>query len=686
MSPLLTREFWLARWKSPFFRGALLVLATLLVYLPASHCGYIWDDDVYVTENPLLSAPDGLRRIWFSLDSPSQYFPLVYTTFRAEYALWGLNPAGYHWVNILLHIANALLVWRLLERLKVPGAWFAATIFALHPVHVESVAWITERKNVLSVFFFLLALLSWVDFAEGPRAPKWRSYALALIFYALALFAKTTACTLPAALLLVLWLKRERIGPRRLAQMVPFLIIGMGMGLLTVWWERYHQGTQGKLFALGLPERILVASHAVWFYLGKLLWPASLTFSYPHWTLDRWNPPSYGWLLACGALCWVIWRARKYAGRSMEAAILFFVATLSPVLGFIMLYTFRYSFVADHYQYTASIGPIALACAGTAKLAERFPRIRKATGIFGAIIILMLGTLTWRQCHIYADNESIWRDTLSKNPGSLMAHFNLANGLMRDGRYIESLDHYDRAMEIDPTFFEARCNRADVLTLLGRLPEAAADYEQAVGIEPNNAVIENSYGALLRKMGRSDEAVMHFQKAAKLEPNWTVAEKNLADGLASQGNFAGALTYYEDVARAFPDAPQSHIILAHIDVSLNKIGDAIHEYREAIRLAPQSAEALTRLAWLLAKCDDPKLRNGGEAVTLARRACDFTHNENGGSLNTLAAAYAAGGRPADAIATSLMAIDAARNAGDKKSAADFQKQMDLYKKNSVHPH
>ena len=189
----------------------MLVLLIFLAYYPALRGGFIWDDDAYVTENPLLTAPDGLKRIWFSLDSPSQYFPLTYTTFRLERSFWGLNPAGYHLVNILLHAVNALLVWRLLRRLSVPGAWLAAALFALHPVQVESVAWITERKNVLSLFFFLLALLAWIEFAGDRPRPAWRWYGLTLIFYGLALCAKTTACTLPAALLLILWLKEKPI-------------------------------------------------------------------------------------------------------------------------------------------------------------------------------------------------------------------------------------------------------------------------------------------------------------------------------------------------------------------------------------------------------------------------------------------------------------------------------------------
>src|SRR5215475_4021608 len=217
--------------RSAFIFALVLPAVSILVYLPAWNGGFVWDDDVYITNNELLTGPDGLRRIWFSLDSPSQYFPLVYTTFRTEHALWGLNPTGYHWVNLVLHISNALLVWAVLARLKIPGAWLAGAIFALHPVQVESVAWITERKNVLMGFFFLLTLLAWIAFIDERTRRRWLFYGLALIFYLLALSAKTTACTLPAALFLILWLQKKPITIRRLTQIVPFVVLGIGMGL-----------------------------------------------------------------------------------------------------------------------------------------------------------------------------------------------------------------------------------------------------------------------------------------------------------------------------------------------------------------------------------------------------------------------------------------------------------------------
>src|SRR5438034_5985059 len=244
-----------------FIFALILAAVTIFAYRPAWNGGFLWDDDVYITNNELLTAPDGLRRIWFSLDSPSQYFPLTYTSFKIERALWGLRPFGYHLTNLLLHVANALLLWRLLALLNVSGAWLAAGIFALHPVQVESVAWITERKNLLMGFFFFLTLIAWVAFIDERTRQRWRFYSLALVFCALALFSKATACTLPAALLLILWLQKKAINRERLIQIAPFVLMGLLMGLLVTWWERHHQGTQGAEFAIGLRERLLIASH-----------------------------------------------------------------------------------------------------------------------------------------------------------------------------------------------------------------------------------------------------------------------------------------------------------------------------------------------------------------------------------------------------------------------------------------
>ncbi|MGA2802728.1 MAG: tetratricopeptide repeat protein [Verrucomicrobiota bacterium] len=624
----------------PVWRGGLIVLLVFLAYLPALRGGFIWDDDLYVTNNPLLTAPDGLRRIWFSMDSLSQYFPLTYTVFRIEHSLWGLNPAGYHCVNILLHAINALLVWLLLKRLGVPGAWLAAALFALHPVQVESVAWITELKSVLSLFFILLTLGCWIEFVgEGSRR-FW--YGLALVFYALALFSKTTACTLPAALLLILWLKTKPIDWRRLAQVVPFLAMGLGMGLLAMWWERFHQGTHGKLFSMGLLERILVASHALWFYAGKLFWPVNLTFSYPRWAIDPANPSAYGWLVMGIGLCAAICFTRRFVGRSVEVAALFYVATLSPLLGFVMLYTFRYTFVADHYQYVASIGLIALAAVGITIAFKTKPFLKLAC--CGALL-LTLGILTWQQAGIYRNPETLWRDTLAKNPDCWMAHNNLGLLLKNQGHIKEAMEHYHKALQINPNYAEALNNLGVALAAQERFDEAIEDFRKALQIDPNSAKAQNNLGHALAAKGRFDEAIENYYKAIQLESNRSETYFQLGVVLGQSG----------------------------------RIQEAMVQYREALRLNPDLAGALNNLAWIQAASSNDGLRNGAEAVRLAERACELTHHEKPLFIGTLAAAYAEAGRFPEAVTTAEKAEEIATKVGLTAVATKNRQLLKLYR-------
>jgi len=539
--------------------GLLLVLLTCLAYLPAFHAGFLWDDDRYVTNNPLLTASDGWWRIWFSLDSPSQYFPLTYSVLRLEHAFWGWEPAGYHWLNILLHAANALLVWRLLQRLSVPGAWLAAAIFAVHPVQVESVAWISELKNVLSLFFVLLALLAWLEFIEEEARPRWRWYVLALGAQALALAAKATACTLPAALWLILWLKRKPIRWPRWAQLVPFLALGAGTGLLAMWWERYHQGTEGGAFVLSIPERLLVAGHAFWFYLGKLLWPVNLAFSYPRWTLHPDSPLAYGWLAAGVAFGALIFLLRPRLGRGPEVALLFYLLTLAPLLGFVMLFTFIYTFVADHYQYVACLGPIALAAAGLARALDapaKLPAWLKPA-LCGALL-LTLGTLTWRQCGMYANQEVLWRATLERNPASWMARVNLGEFLAQEGR----------------------------------LDEAVPLWREAIHLNPRDAAAYYDLGVADAQDGRAREAIGNFRKALALEPHFAKAGNRLAWVLSTSPDPAlrnGAEAVQWAQAANQQTGGRDPDVLASLGAAYacaGRFSDAITATRQAMQLAP----------------------------------------------------------------------------------------------------
>jgi len=544
----------------PELWGAIfIVLAVFIAYWPALRGGFIWDDDAYVTNNPLLTTSGGLWRIWFSFYTQSQYFPLVYTTLRFEYGLWGLYPLGYHVVNVLLHCANALLVWLVLRRLTLPGAWLAAAIFALHPVQVESVAWITELKNTESTFFYLLALLAWMKFT-GTNS--WRLYALTFLLYALALFSKTTACTLPAAMVLVLWLNRVPVNWQRWLQVAPFLAAGLAMGLLSIWWEK-HLGDYLPRYNLSfsLLERLLIAAHAVWFYAGKLIWPVNLTFSYPRWDINAGDPWQYLWVLDCVGIAALLWLGRHALGRGPVAAIIFFVAALSPLLGFIPLFTFFYTFVADHYQYLACVGLIALFAGATTYFSEKWrinPFARYASAF---VLLLVLGTLTWRQAGAYQNLETLWRDTLAKNPASWMAQTNLGRLLTAQGKLAEAETHYREALRLQPHDGDIPYNYGNMLVKAGRIDEAIAQYRQALQWNPADAETWNNLGVVFYQEHRTDQAIACFHEALRCRPGFPDAHFNLGNALFVE----------------------------------HKLDEAIAEYREALRLEPDSAAIKDRL-------------------------------------------------------------------------------------------
>jgi tetratricopeptide (TPR) repeat protein len=520
-----------------------IVVGCFAAYMPAIQGGFVWDDDDYVTANPLLAAPDGLYRIWFSTDSPSQYFPLVYTTFRVEYQLWGLNPAGYHAVNVAIHSINALLLWLVLRRLSIPWAWLTAAVFALHPVNVESVAWITERKNVLMLFFSLLSVLCWVEFVSGGKSGRKAIllYAGSLLFCALALFSKATACTLPAALVLILWLKRSPVTVKRWLQIAPYIAMAIGIGLLVMWWEKHHLGMGVVNLGLSGTEKMLIAGRALWFYLWKLIWPVNLAFSYPRWNIDAHSVWQYAWPASFVIAIVCAWLLRRRLGRGPVTALLFFPAMLLPMLGFFPLYTFVYTFVADHYQYAACIGPIALVAAGGAIVFGRSGKnARFVIASAASVLLLTLGILTWRQCEAYTSRDTLWIDTLEKNPDSWLAHGGLAISLYRQEKLDEALPHLDRLLElaqyvkkIHPrAYSDAYYYNGLIFTTKGRPQDAAEQYKMSLEVDDNSALVHYLLANILAKQGKTEEASAHYRHG--LEIAKAKRAKNLAEDIQRQ--------------------------------------------------------------------------------------------------------------------------------------------------------
>jgi tetratricopeptide (TPR) repeat protein len=621
----------------PWFLAILLVVLTFLAYIPALRGGFVWDDDAYVTRNPLLTAPDGLERIWFSAHHQSQYFPLVYTTLRFEHTLWGLRPAGYHFVNILFHALNALLVWVVLRRLALPGSWLAAAIWAVHPVNVESVAWITELKNTQSTLFYLLAVLAWMKFTARETGRPWRFYGLALVLQALALFSKTTACTLPAALLLVLWLRKEPIGWRRLVQVAPFLALGVAMGLFSIWWEAHLGNYRKELdYTFNALERVLIATRALWFYATKLVWPTKLAFSYPRWEIDVRDPRQYTWLIGCVVIALFLWWRRRVLGRAPVAAVVFFVAALSPLLGFIPLYTFRYTFVADHYQYVASIGLIALFAAAVSSRVDTWQLGTTGRCALLASLLFALGALTWRQAHIYHDEESLWRDTIAKNPASWMAHTDLAGVLLESGRATEALEEAEQTLRIKPDCAEGHYNLGNVLVSVGKVDEGIGHYEQALRINPSIAAAHYRLGLALAREDRMPEAIEHWEQALRINPDYADAHSKLGVALAEQGRMPEAMQHWEQAVRVNPDDADAHNRLGLALAKQGHMQDAVGHWEQVLRVNPAFPGAHYNLG--IALCTEGKWQEAAghfERELLARSDNALTHYYLGVALEQM---------------------------------------------------
>jgi tetratricopeptide (TPR) repeat protein len=577
-----------------------IVVASLVAYVPALRSGFIWDDDAYVEENPLLSSPDGLWNIWTGKGVPMSYVPMVYTTFRFEYALWGLQPFGYHLTNVLLHAFNALLIWLLLSRLQVRGAWLVSAIFALHPVHAESVAWITERKNVLSLFFGLVAAVAYFKYAFGSdeESTKGRReifYQLSTILYLCALASKAVMCLLPVLLLIVLWWKHGRIILNDIRDLSRFFVLGLAWALFILWWEHKQLGTGDVEFGLTPIKRILIASRALWFYLGKLFYPVNLTFSYPKWDIEPTNPLHYTWLFLWLVTAWGIWHWREKLQRGPIAAIAFFVVALSPMIGFFSCYTFIYTYVADHYQYVASIGPITLFVTIGCIAAKRLGKYANAISVASVVLILLtLGTLTWRQCYIYKDRETLWRDTIRKNPGSLMAHLNLGIEYYRQDRLDEAISQLKKLLQLSPDYPKAYFNLGVVCVKKDDLDEAVSYFLRALEIKPDYIGAYNGLGLVFYKQGRFDEAISCFQQALQIEPELAKVHNNLGRVFLSKGDFGQAMHHFSEAIRIKPFA-EAHYNLGSLLDQKGRFDEAIQEYMKALKIDPDYAQAKAAL-------------------------------------------------------------------------------------------
>jgi tetratricopeptide (TPR) repeat protein len=574
--------------------GALLFCVTFAAYLPALSGTLVWDDDGHVTR-PDLQSLHGLWRIWFEFGATQQYYPLLHSAFWVEHRLWADAVLGYHLTNVLLHAASACLVVAIVRYLRLPGAWLAGFLFALHPVCVEAVAWISEQKSTLSAVFYLAAALCYLHFDQSRRR---RLYFGALALFVLALLSKSVTATLPAALLVTLWWRRGRLSPKLdVAPLLPWFALSAAAGVVTEYVEKTYVGASGPEFALTLAQRCLLASRAIWFYLEKLIWPVNLTFIYPHWKVDPAAWRQYLFPLAVlMLLAPLLWLAIRKGHRGPLAGFLFFVGTLFPALGFFNVYPFLYSYVADHFQYLASLGVIVPVAAGLSMVSSVAASVAASQRVWAAgALLAVLAVLTWRQSGAYQDAQTLYRVTLARNPDSWLAHNNLGTELLETpGGLTEAISHFEAAMRLQPNYPQTYNNLGLALSHIpGRLPEAIDNFDTAVRIQPNYAQAQNNLGLALSSAGRLPEAIAHFQSALRTKPDYAQAYNNLGSALSNMpGRLQDAIAEYQAALRIQPDFPEAHYNLANAFADTpGRSAEAIAEYQETLRLRPGNFQA-----------------------------------------------------------------------------------------------
>ena len=581
--------------------AGLFLAAALAAYFPALRGGFLWDDDAHVTGLPLRSL-HGLWRIWFEVGATQQYYPVLHSAFWVEHRIWGDSVLGYHLTNVALHVAAALLLVAILRRLSFPAATLAGLVFLLHPVCVESVAWISEQKNTLSAVFYLGSALLYLRFDETRgRGP----YFAALVLFVLALLTKSVTATLPAALLVIFWWQGRLSCKREVLPLLPWFVIGAASGLFTAWTEAKLIGAEGAGFSMTALQRLLLAGRVVLFYLGKLLWPADLTFIYPRWTVDP--AQASQWLFLGGALALfaaLVFQARR--ARGPLASFLFFAGSLFPVLGFVNVYPFLFSFVADHFQYLASIGVIVPAAWVLSVASMRLGVGTAARASLMLAVPALLGVLTFRQCGMYRDAESLYRTTIMRNPSAWLMHYNLAVTLEnRPDRFPEAVAEYEETLRLKPDHWAAHNNLGSAyLRMSGRSADAAAQFEEAIRINPSFAEAQNNLGvALGRGPGNHVEAVAHLRTAIRLRPEYDGAHENLGVQLMGEPrSLDEAIMELRLALRLAPENPEYHYNLANaLLLQAGQGPGAVAEYREALRLRPGYAEAHSNLGAALAR-------------------------------------------------------------------------------------
>ena len=597
----------------------LLIVLVAVTYFPVARAGFIWDDESYVENNVHLRSIEGLRIIWTHIGATKQYYPLVFTTFWVEQKIYGLHPAGYHVVNVVLHAIASLLLVRVLRRLGLPRfvPELAGLLFALHPVHVESVAWVTERKNVLSLCFYLSAALAYWRFdsslvepehaaSEGTKPERdWRWYAASLGFFQLALLSKTVTSTLPASLLLLAWCVRGRLDKRTILPTLPMFVMGAVFGSITSYCEKTFVGATGPEFAFSPVDRVLIAGRAICFYAWKLLCPGELIFNYPRWTIDASLPWQYVFPLLVIAVIVTLWLMRSRLGRWPLTAALFYCGTLTPALGFFNVWPMRYSFVADHFQYHASVGLLALLAAGLVLGVRHGGAVLQRFGpALLVVIVLALGVRSWAHTHEFHDRFVLYQSTLAKNPDAWMPHGNLAALYIDTGRPADAIEHLQAAMRIKGDLPEFRMNLGMAFFRTNHWEQAIEHLSRRVEMPKVPAVAREMLGESLVRTGEVDRGIEQWQLVWGDESSFA-SQLRIGLALAVLGKPADALSRLERAVKLDPSSHAAHAALGKVLYRLQRNDAALEQLREAVRLGSMDPAVMRLIGELSGAAEKP---------------------------------------------------------------------------------
>ena len=632
-----------------------LTVLIIAVYYPVRHFGFIgFDDPTYVSENPHLRSGFTLNGcLWaFTTTYAANWHPLTWLSHILDYQWFGLAGGGHHVMNVAFHIANTLLLFTVLRQMTA-AHWrsgFVAALFALHPLHVESVAWVAERKDVLSAFFWMLTIWAYVRYCAQPNRTR---YLLALGLYAMGLMAKPMVVTLPFVLLLLDYWPLGRIRSTKSAtgeirqssfrklvkEKLPFFALTAGSCVVT-YLAQHRAGTVLSFVRLPLSIRTANALAAYVGYIGKAIWPRDLAVFYPLPT-NLWASA----VIAAGVALAGITAVVISAARSrpwLATGWFWYLGTLVPVIGLVQVGN---QAMADRYTYIPLIGLfIMLSWTLPGNLFERRVSRLVASVAVGSVIVMCV-VRSRIQVSYWKDTETLFSHALDVTRDNWLAHYNLGVSLQQ----------------------------------AGRMQEAIAHWEQAVQLRPNYAEAQNNLGKALLQDGKRAEAIKHLRQAVQVNPTFFEALANLGDALMKSGEPQEALVYLERAARIKPDSAFAQHELGNALLQVGKVREAIPHYDEALRIAPDYIAAQNDLAWVLATCSRSEGGEPARAVALAQRACDSTGFRAAPVLDTLAAAYAADGRFKEAITTAEKAIETAAAAGQLQLESQIKIHLRSYR-------